>query len=412
MRLKKQSALFLLPLLMIYIIIAFFVINNELGGDQERYLIYAKNLLKGSYAIDGPLFLWNGPGYPIILAPFVGLNLGVAGLKSLNIIFLFFGVVLFYKTCLQFFNKKQALLFSYLLGLYYPNILFSIRYILTEAFAFFLACGLLYFISLYLKKTSTRRLFLAAFFFAFLILTKVIFAYVVLATAVILLLTTIKSPKKPIFNYLAICLLASTITLPYLFYTYNLTGKFPYYSNAGGQCVYWLSTPYENEYGEWIYANSQSFKNSPQFKNHNSYLSSIDHLKPVEKDQALKQKAVINIKNNPKKFIKNYISNISRLFLNIPNSYSYENFSFILLAIPNSFIFVFLCISILLTILLKNKIPITIYISALLVIIYLFGSSLLCAYPRMLFPILPFLFFWIFYMIKEWKNRSQPKQLI
>ena len=406
-KLKNYSILFLLPLLALYIITAFLVIDNDLGGDQDRYLMYAKNLINGFYAIDGPLFLWNGPGYPIILTPFVYLNLPLVVLKSLNILFLFFGIVFFYKTCLEFFSKKQALFFSYLLGLYYPNISFSIRYILTEGFAFFLACGLLYFMNSYLKKPSKKRLVLASLFLAFLILTKVIFAYVVFALFVVLIIFLIqKKNRKQIYRLITICLLANMMTLPYLFHTYNLTGKFPYYSNAGGQCVYWLSTPYENEQGEWILASNDYFKKKPQYKNHNTFLSSINQLEPVQKDLSLKEKAFKNIKNNPKKFLKNYISNISRLFLNIPNSYTYQSFSFILLAIPNSFIFVFLCISTLLTILYRNKVSITIIVFALFSIIYLFGSSLLCAYSRMLFPILPFMFLWFFYIIKLWKSSS------
>ena len=405
---RYYSFLYLLPLLIIYIIIASFVINNELGGDQERYLLYAKNLLNGNYAIDGPIFLWNGPGYSIILAAFIYFDESIEVLKSLNVLFLFFGIVFFYETCCIYFNKKQALLFSYLLGIYYPNVLFSIRYILTEAFAFFLACGLLYFISVLFKKYSKKRLALASFFLAFLILTKVIFAYVVFALiGTLLFFMAFKRYKRVAYRMIIICLFANIMTLPYLLYTYNLTGNFPYYSNSGGQCVYWLSTPYENEQGEWVLASGKSFNNRPQYENHNDFLSSINELKPVLKDQALKEKAIENIKNNPKKFLKNYISNISRLFLNIPNSYTYQGFAFILLAIPNSFIFVFSCISILLTILLKNRVSMIILIFGLFSMIYLFGSSLLCAYPRMLYPVLPFLFLWIFYMINLWKDSAK-----
>jgi 4-amino-4-deoxy-L-arabinose transferase-like glycosyltransferase len=379
--------------------------NNGLGGDQERYLLYAKNLLNGNYAIDGPLFLWNGPGYPIILSLFVYLNLSIVGLKSLNILFLFFGILFFYKTCCEHFNKKQALLFSYLLGLYYPHVLFSLRYILTEGFAFFLACGLLYFINASLQKPSKKRIKLASLFLAFLILTKVLFAYVVVALiGVSLFFIIFKKYRKEVYRLIIICLLANIMTLPYLFYTYSLTGVFPYYANSGGQCIYWLSTPYEGEQGEWILASDSAFKNKEQYENHNDFLSSVNEFEPVKKDRALKEKAFDNIIKHPKKFLKNYISNVSRLFLDIPNSYTYQGFSFILLAIPNSFIFVFLCLSIILTILYYKRMPLIVLICALFSIIYLFGISLLCAYSRMLFPILPLLCFWIFYMIKFWKT--------
>jgi len=406
--LRHYSFIYLLPLLFIYSAISLFIINNELGGDQARYLLYAKNLLNGGYAIDGPLFLWNGPGYPIILSVFVYFDQSIEVLKSLNVLFLFSGIFFFHETCLNFFNRKKALLFSYLLGLYYPNVLFSTRYILSEAFAFFLACGLLYTINAFIQKPSKIKLIWASLFLAFLILTKVVFAYVVFALiGVLLFFMVFKKSRKEIYRMIIICFLANVMTLPYLLYTYNLTGIFPYYSNSGGQCVYWLSTPYENEQGEWVLASGNSFKNRPQYKNHNAFLSSINELSPVEKDYALKEKAFENIKDNPKKFLKNYISNISRMFVDIPNSYTYQGFSFILIALPNSFVFVFLFISILLTILLKNRMSITILIFACFSVIYLFGSSMLCAYPRMLFPILPFLFLWIFYMVNLWKTSDK-----
>jgi len=404
---KQYSLLYLLPLLVIYIIVASFSIDNGLGGDQNRYFVYAKNILDGGYAINGPLFLWNGPGYPIILAPLVYIGQSLAVLKSLNVLFLFLGIIFFYKTCLFHFNKKKALLFSYALGLYYPNILFSLKYLLSEAFAFFLACGLLYFLNAYMRKPSKKIATFASLFLAFLILTKVVFAYVVVCVIVFLVvLMTFKNYRKEAYHVLTICILANIMTLPYLFYTYKLTDEFPYYSNSGGQCIYWLSTPYEDEQGEWILVDNTTFKDRPQYKNHKPFLNSIDELAPVEKDVSLKEKAIENIKSNPKKFLKNYISNVSRLFLDIPNSYTYQGFSFILVAIPNSFIFVFIVISLLLTLHFIKKIPTMILVSGCFAMVYLFGSSLLCAFARMLFPVLPFLFLWIFYMINLWKNNG------
>lgn len=409
---KQHSFLYLLPLLFLYAFISYFVIDSELGGDQERYFMYAKNLVNGSYALDGPLFLWNGPGYPLILSVFIYLGQSILLLKSLNVLFLFFGILFFHKTCRNYFTTKQAIFFSYLLGLYYPNILFSLRYLLSEGFSFFLACALLYFISQFLKNYTKKTAFLASLCLAFLILTKVVFAYVVfalMATAVALLI--FKQHRKDSYKLLLIFALANVMTLPYLFYTYNLTGNFPYYSNSGGQCIYWLSTPFEDEQGEWVLADNTTFKNRPQYENHKAFLSSIDTLKPVEKDKSLKTQAIENIKNNPKKFLKNYISNVSRLFLDIPNSYTYQGFSFILIAIPNSFIFVFIVLSMLLTLFFIKKIPLFILITAFFTIIYLFGSSLLCAYARMLFPILPFLFLWIFYVINLWKASGKNEMI-
>ncbi|KJD32065.1 hypothetical protein PK35_11535 [Tamlana nanhaiensis] len=408
MKISHFKSIFLFfPLLILYILIAFLVIDNGLGGDQARYLQYAENLINGTYAIDGALFLWNGPGYPLLLAPFVFLNASIVFLKSLNIIFIFSGVYFFHKTCLEFFNKKQAIICSYILGLYYPNLLFSLKYILTEGFAFFLACGLLFYLTIAIKKGKRKHILVASIYLVLLLLTKVIFAYVIFGLiGISLFALAIKKFKSPAKRILIICVFANVLSLPYLFYTYTLTNKFPYYSNAGGQCIYWLSTPYENEQGEWVLASDKYFKTKPQYKNHNTFLSSISNLKPVEKDASLKEKAIAQIKQNPKKFVKNYISNISRLFLDIPNSYTPQNIGFIFYAVPNSFVFVFLCLSILFNFLNLKKLPFSILVILTFVLIYLFGSSLLCAYPRILYPILPFLFLWIFYSTFNFKTKN------
>ena len=41
-------------------------------GDEQRYIDYANNLWNGFYSPDFPnIFIWNGPGYPIFLMPFI-----------------------------------------------------------------------------------------------------------------------------------------------------------------------------------------------------------------------------------------------------------------------------------------------------------------------------------------------------
>src|SRR5690349_1086566 len=52
-------------------------------GDEWRYLYYADNLLHGFYSPHDRVFLWNGPGYPLLLAPFVGID-WVDGARYLN----------------------------------------------------------------------------------------------------------------------------------------------------------------------------------------------------------------------------------------------------------------------------------------------------------------------------------------
>ena len=78
----KNPYLLFLPFLIAFII--YVVINPTDGkfGDQPRYLLYANNLVHGFYSTPAPnIWLINGPGYPIILTPFVAMKLPLISLR-------------------------------------------------------------------------------------------------------------------------------------------------------------------------------------------------------------------------------------------------------------------------------------------------------------------------------------------
>ena len=75
---KKEINPFLifLPFLLLYTLIALIFPTNGTFGDESRYLMLANHLLNGFYSPPPPnIDLGNGPGYPIILIPFIALHL-------------------------------------------------------------------------------------------------------------------------------------------------------------------------------------------------------------------------------------------------------------------------------------------------------------------------------------------------
>ena len=59
----------LLPFLFIYAFISLAVPPTKFNSDEVRYLNYAQNILNGYYSDTFPnIKLWNGPGYPLLLA--------------------------------------------------------------------------------------------------------------------------------------------------------------------------------------------------------------------------------------------------------------------------------------------------------------------------------------------------------
>ena len=92
----KKNRIVLALLLIIYTVLIIGS-NNALEGDEFRYLSYAKNMAQGFYTDVANPDLSNGPGYPIVLLPFVALNIPLLFAKLLNGIFVFIGILYLYK---------------------------------------------------------------------------------------------------------------------------------------------------------------------------------------------------------------------------------------------------------------------------------------------------------------------------
>ncbi|WP_053991483.1 glycosyltransferase family 39 protein [Mangrovimonas sp. TPBH4] len=395
------------PLLILYLIICLIKQQNILIGDEGRYLAYAHNLLNGTYIgsfKEESNFLWNGPGYPLFLTPFLYLKIPLLIPKLFNALFIYFGIIYLYRSLLLFLNKNKALLISLALGLYYPLLFESLPRILTEAISFFLVSFFTYQFITNLKLGRRKNFFLASIALGYLALTKVIFAYVIVTMFIVLVILLFLKPRfhtKALKQSLVIFLLGFLTTLPYLTYTYNITDKFFYYGNAGGMSLYWMSTPFEGELGDW-----HSFKTLDKKKeievNHIEFINSIDNLHPVAKDEALKNKAIENIINHKAKYFKNWISNLGRIFFGYPHDFQITSNRMLYYVIPDTLLVICLIMTFVLSLLKFKDIELPIILISSFSLIYLGGISLLSSYHRFLYPIMPPLLTWITYILDRY----------
>ena len=82
-------ALIATSLLIFFILLIRYFSGNSLKGDEYRFFGYAQYLLlEGKYAMDSDGLLWNGPGLPIIMAPFVYFGVPILQIRLLNALFL------------------------------------------------------------------------------------------------------------------------------------------------------------------------------------------------------------------------------------------------------------------------------------------------------------------------------------
>jgi hypothetical protein len=389
-----------LPLLVLYIIIILALASNSVESDEGRYILFANNMANGFYTSRSDINLWNGPGYPIILLPFAFLNLPWLTAKILNAIFLFIAILYFYYGASIYIERRVALVFSYLLGLY-PLFIRNIHQLLPETVGIFLVCGFLFhFCKLHrVNKNYWLHLIASSFYLGYLALTKIFFGYVIIA-GLILSLILYLCKKSLIRRSLLTYSFSFLLCLPWLGYTYSLTGKPLYWGNSGGSVLYWMSTPYENEFGDWQHPEAVLSKNYiPQ--RHKELFNRISVLSGIQRDDILKKEAIHNIISNPAKFFKNWLANVGRLLFNYPYSYTSQKLSTLFYIIPNMFIIVFSILCIYPTYIRRKLVPYEIYSLLLFGIIIFGGSSFLSAYERQFRPVVPILMLWISFTLNK-----------
>ncbi len=397
----KRSFWKLTPLLLLYlaIILLFtyflrekFNINwGSYFGDERRYLAYADNLMKGYFASEETNYLWSGPGYPLFLTVFRGLKIPLLIAKLSNAFLLFGGICFVFFTLKACMCEKNAMKGAYCLGLY-PPFWVELSPLLTESLTIFLVGGGIYFLTRFLRHKKWHSLLGAALFWAYLALTKIIFGYVIVAVLIVSSILGIYNRAGRRVAYIfGIAILLCT---PYLFYTYSLTGKIFYWGNAGGQALYWMTSPYPEEYGDW--RSTHNALRREEYARHHKFITSLQDLDFVERDERYKQRAFQNIKEKPLKYIYNWTLNCSRLWFNYPFSYKQQTPYTLFYMIPNAFILVTTLYCLYPLWKRRTIVRSEIWFLLFIAIVYLGLSSIVGAGARYLMPVVPIFLVLIF----------------
>ncbi len=370
--------------------------------DESRYVMFSTNLTHGYYSPRDNIDLWVGPGYPIILVPFVLLKLPWLVAKLMNPLFLYMAILYFFYTLRFYLKERTALLFSYLLGVN-PPFLRHMPHLMTEVFVFLLVCGFIYhFCKFYHDDRNSKiQLFLSSLYLGYLALTKVFFGYVILTGLLLFMILYIIKKGKKLKNSLMVYLLALCFCLPYLFYTYSLTGKIFYWGNSGGLSLYWMATPFTDELGDWH--NTKEVIENPLLKHHSNFYDEIKDLSSIQRDEALRNRAIINIINNPLKYFRNWLNNIGRLLFHYPYTYVTPRLKIYYFGhmIPGMFLFVLSVLCIYPSYVGRKIIPYEIYALVIFALIAFAGSSLVSAYSRQFQPLVPVFALWIFFTLSR-----------
>lgn len=400
--LDKNKIAFL-GLFFVYIVIVFSFSESDLIGDESRHLQYAQNLTEGFYTnSDNPEFR-NGPGYPLVIAPLKFLNTPYLVYKLFNACLLILGVLLFYRSISTFLNSNLSLLFSIIFGLYPPFLKWMVH-IYSESLTVFLACGFLFYLIRpnNVSKKKIPNWVIPGFLLGMLVLTKVLFGYVLIVLLILYALLYLIRKSNKARNAIYVLGVALITCVPYLAYTYSLTGKAFLWGTGGGEILYWRSTPHEGEYGDWVSSAKVFGKAKHRYtqtktlnENHGKFIENLEGHSYLEKDNMFKKKAIENIKTYPLKYLENSVASACRLLFNFPNSYTTQRMSTNFYIVPNMFLIVFLAIAVYLGLTNAKAINAEVWFVTFIASVYMGGLVLLNGIVRHLIPVVPFLLYFI-----------------
>jgi len=400
------------PFLVFFIGYVVYFMTDGVSGDQPRYLMYADNLLHGFYS-PAELDLRNGPGYPIVLMPFVALNLPFASMTILNAIFHYLSIVFLYKALQPFVSHKVAFFFSLFWACYYIGYQYmsAISY---EPISIFLVALLILCITRAFvgdAKEMQRYVYITGFVLGYLALTKVIFGYVLFIMLLVCGLLWIMN--KTVTNYrkgALIVLIACIVTVPYLLYTYSVTGRI-FYWGTGQENLYWMTTPYPDEYGDWkgdLTRNPVDLGNynvvdagDSLRAHHQKDYDSVYQLKGLERDDAFKKIAIQNIKTYPVKYGKNIVYNLGRIFFHYPFSYATQRTKILLVFPLNGIILTLILTCLVPTFKNWRRISYPVRFTLIIGLLYLAENTLLSSEVRVLALVVPIILFWGAYILQR-----------
>jgi 4-amino-4-deoxy-L-arabinose transferase-like glycosyltransferase len=385
----RGPILWLLPILGLYVLVTAVHPLASGYGDEGAYLAYARNLTHGFFTQPGQVtiaaYLWHGPALPLLLAPIVALHLPLAVTRVLvSPLPLFAAIVVFHQMVRPYLRERSALIATYAVAVYLPFFP-SIRAVQVEPLAT-LCFTLVVFFMVRAFRGGRRDHVWAGIAFAVLALSRVEFGYVLLvallASAVWLLMSRRSSLAR---RSVVACAVALVLCVPWLAYTYSVTGKPLYWGNSGGLSLYWMSAP--GNLGDW-HTVKQGLTQANLAANRPD-LTAVARLKPLAQDSRLLHIAIENIRHHPKHYLSNLVNNVDRLVFNSPYSFTNEKASSMLYAVPNAILLGALVLACLIAVRTRRRLGAELVPIAVLLVLAFVVHVPVAAYARFVVPLVP-----------------------
>jgi hypothetical protein len=407
--------LLLLPLLLAIPFVGPSINPNPLWGDEPGYLRLADNLVHGHYltgrddVVTGwprQPNLWFGPGLPVVLTPFVALHVPVTVIRLLGPLFVFAAMLVLFRLLRLYASSRASLAGSLAFGLYVPFYT-ALEHLHSETLSLLLIVTMMYGTSRYLNGGQRRHLAVAGLALGWLALTRVAFGWVLTALLLLSLLWWALGHAAAARRFVAVCCLAFVVCVPWLAYTYTVTSRPLYWGGSGGLSLYWMSSPYPGDRGDWQLPRDVFV--DPRLAPHRKFFTSLVGLPLVEQNDELMRAALANIRARPTKYAKNVLANVSRMWFHFPYSFRQERLQPLVFVVPNAFVLSAFVASLGLLMGRRRVLPVEAIPFGLFAVVAFTLHALLAAYPRMLFPVIPvIIWFVVVIMSRSLRLASRP----
>jgi hypothetical protein len=391
----RHPWLLLLPLLLVYVAAAFFFPSHP--DDEASYVELAHRLVDGRYVAgdedalldDDPASpdLWFGPGAPLLLAPLAAVDAPIEAFRLVGPLALFGAMLCFYALARDRWDSRVALVATYALGLY-PPFLALLPNVHSEPPAILFVGAAMLGFSRTLGSGGSKSFAMTAAALAALALTRVAYGWVLTVVLLLLLLTAfVRRPAPVALRSAKVVALALLLCVPWLAYTAATTGRPLVWGNSGSLSLYWMSSPYDGDSGDWRQANDVF--TDPELAPHRSFFASLRGLPLAEQNAEIEREAIGNIVDDPLAYAGNVAANGSRLLVNAPYSDSRWKANDLFYALPNAVLVAAIALSIVVLARRRRRLPPETLPLAFLAAVALVAHLLVAGYPRMLAPIAP-----------------------
>lgn len=389
-------------------------LDIALYGDEAGYLRLADNLVHGTFltgrddaVAGGDQYpnLWFGPGLPIVLVPFVAVDLPVSLTRMVGPLCLFLATLAFYALLRLYVTPRVALVGAAAFGLYLPFYT-TLEYLHSEPLAILLVVVAMYATSRYLREGALRFLIAGGAALGSLALTRVAFGVVLSALLVLALFWCAVRRSSSAIRCFGLCCIALAICVPWLAYTYSVTERPLYWGSSGGLSFYWMTSPYPGEYGDWHQA--REVFADPRLSRHRPFFESLVGLPLVEQNDEFIRQGLENVRHNPDAYAKNVVANVSRMLFDFPQSFREDRLTPLFYALVNGAALGALVLTVVLMFNRWRALPVEALAFGAFGVVTIGLHVLLAAFPRMLFPAIPVIAWFCVVVLSGWIRILPP----